>query len=219
MTTLLCAVIPPAQRHHIAISGLIGAGKTTLAKKLAELLLLPVYEEPVADNPYLALFYGDMKKYAFAMQIWLLNARFRQQQAIIWQKHGAVQDRSIYEDSIFAVMLRDAGLLEEGDYQTYIDLFDNMSSFMRTPTMIVWLKVKPATAYRRIKERARGCETTITLEYLTALAAAYETAMVRLSRTIPVICVDYERFVDADAMAASVIHEYDRASNIRVSSV
>eukprot|EP00930_Biecheleria_cincta_P039945 TRINITY_DN27410_c0_g1_i1.p1 TRINITY_DN27410_c0_g1~~TRINITY_DN27410_c0_g1_i1.p1 ORF type:complete len:162 (+),score=21.83 TRINITY_DN27410_c0_g1_i1:50-487(+) len=64
----------------IGISGLIGAGKSTLATALGKELGLPVYYEPVADNDYLADFYKDMHKYAFPMQIFLLNKRFRQQQ-------------------------------------------------------------------------------------------------------------------------------------------
>lgn len=100
---------------YIGISGLIGAGKSTLAAALAERLNLPVHYEPVADNEYLAMFYKDMKKYAFPMQIYLLNKRFAQQQMIIWQGKGAVQDRTIFEDCIFAKMLRDSGFMEELD--------------------------------------------------------------------------------------------------------
>ena len=81
---------------------MIGAGKSTLAAALAQKLNLPVYYEPVTDNTYLEDFYKDRKKYGFAMQVYLLNARFKQQQEIIWGGKGGVQDRSIYEDSIFA---------------------------------------------------------------------------------------------------------------------
>ncbi len=87
---------------YIAISGIIGAGKSTLAEALAKRLNLPVYHEPVVHNVYLEDFYKETKKYAFPMQVYLLNARFKQQQEIIWGGKGGVQDRSIYEDSIFA---------------------------------------------------------------------------------------------------------------------
>ena len=91
-------------REHlfIGISGLIGAGKSTLAAALGEEMGLPVYYEPVADNEYLEDFYKDMKKHGFALQVWLLNKRFEQQQKIIWSGQGGVQDRTIYEDTIFA---------------------------------------------------------------------------------------------------------------------
>ena len=58
---------------NITVSGLIGVGKTTLSKELAEKLSYTILEEPVEDNPYLDLFYNDMKKYAFAIQIFFLN--------------------------------------------------------------------------------------------------------------------------------------------------
>lgn len=75
----------------IGISGLIGAGKSTLATALAKELNLPVYYEPVIDNEYLADFYQDMQKYSFQLQVYLLNKRFKQQQQIIWEGKGGVQ--------------------------------------------------------------------------------------------------------------------------------
>src|SRR3989338_5750881 len=86
----------------IGIAGIIGAGKSTLARSLAQTMGLPVYYEPVNDHEYLADFYTDMKKYSFSMQVYLLNRRFQQHQQIIWQGRGGVQDRTIYEDSVFA---------------------------------------------------------------------------------------------------------------------
>ena len=83
------------------------SSSTTLAKALAEVMGLPVHYEPVTDNVYLEDFYKDMKRYGFPLQIYLLNKRYRQQQQIIWQGHGGVQDRTIYEDAIFAKMLRE----------------------------------------------------------------------------------------------------------------
>ena len=68
------------QNHNITISGLIGAGKTTLAHNLSELLSWTIIGESVEDNPYLDLFYEDMEKYGFAMQIYFLNHRFEQEQ-------------------------------------------------------------------------------------------------------------------------------------------
>lgn len=64
------------EHSYISISGLIGAGKSTLAAALAAALDMDVYFEPVEDNVYLEDFYRDMGRYAFAMQVWLLNKRF-----------------------------------------------------------------------------------------------------------------------------------------------
>jgi deoxyadenosine kinase len=199
----------------IGISGLIGAGKTTLATALAKELNLPVYYEPVVDNVYLEDFYGDMAKYSFPMQIYLLNKRYKQQQQIIWNNTGGVQDRTIYEDSVFASMLYQSGQMEERDYATYRELFSSMSNFMRRPNLIVHLDLTPQESMRRINERNRGCESGISIEYLTALYNAYETFISEISRIIPVIKVDYSRFRTAKEMAAAIAQEYSQLSTVR----
>lgn len=199
----------------IGISGLIGAGKSTLATALAKKLSLPVYYEPVEDNIYLADFYKDMAKEAFPMQVYLLNKRFAQQQVIIWQGKGGVQDRTIYEDSIFAKMLADSGLMSQRDYDTYRDLFGHMSNFMKKPNIIVHLDVSPEESHRRITSRNRGCESGITLEYLQNLHAAYESFIQEINRMIPVIKVDYERFRTIDEMAEAIAEKYKNMMNIQ----
>lgn len=198
----------------IGISGLIGAGKSTLATALAKKLGLPVYYEPVQDNEYLADFYKDIKKHAFPMQVYLLNKRFAQQQQIIWSNKGGVQDRTIYEDSIFARMLRDSGLMDERDYRTYVDLFQHMSNFMKKPNIIVHLDVSPQESFRRIQMRNRGCESGITLEYLENLHTAYAVFIKEISRIIPVIKVNYEQFRTADEMAEVIAERYYSMTNI-----
>lgn len=199
----------------IGISGLIGAGKSTLAKALGETLNLPVYYEPVIDNVYLEDFYNDMKKYAFPLQIFLLNKRFKQQQQIIWQGKGGVLDRTIYEDGVFARMLRDSGHMDERDYRTYMELFQNMSNFMQKPNIIVHLDVTPEESFRRIKMRARDCESGVPLEYLKALHAAYEVFIKDIARVIPVIKVDYSEFKTAEEMAKIIQVQYAEIANIR----
>eukprot|EP01113_Clastostelium_recurvatum_P000999 TRINITY_DN10427_c0_g1_i1.p1 TRINITY_DN10427_c0_g1~~TRINITY_DN10427_c0_g1_i1.p1 ORF type:complete len:260 (-),score=73.16 TRINITY_DN10427_c0_g1_i1:21-800(-) len=205
---------PPAverfglENLHIGISGLIGAGKTTLCTALAQTLGLPAYYEPVIDNEYLADFYLDMKKYSFPLQIYLLNQRFRQQQQVIWGGKGGVQDRTIYEDSIFAKMLKDTGLMDARDYRTYLSLFANMSNFMRKPNLIIHLDVQPEESLRRIKARNRDMESTVTLEYLRALYNAYEEFIHDVSRIIPVIKVNWNDFHSAEEMAEMIKREY-----------
>lgn len=203
------------ERVFIAISGMIGAGKSTLAKALGEVLDLPVYYEPVMDNEYLADYYKDMKKYAFPLQIYLLNRRFKQQQQIIWAGKGGVQDRTIYEDAVFARMLCKAGHMEQRDYETYLSLFNNMANFMKRPNIIVHLDVTPEESLRRINLRSRDCESNVSIGFLRALHEAYEEFIEDVARAIPVIKVSYEEFQTAEAMAARIKTEYENIANIR----
>ena len=198
----------PVDRMFIGIAGMIGAGKSTLARALGEHLDFDVYYEPVADNEYLEDFYRDTARYSFAMQIYLLNRRFQQHQEIIWKSRSAIQDRTIYEDSIFAKMLVQIGLMDERDYRTYQSLFDHMSNFMCRPNVIVYLDVKPERSMERIKSRSRGVESGITMEYLEALYAGYKGFIDDISRVLPVISVDYDRFGTAEEMAEVILHEY-----------
>lgn len=112
-------------------------------------------------------------------------------------------------------MLRDSGHLDERDYRTYMELFQNMSNFMQKPNIIVHLDVTPEESLRRINLRARDCESSIPIEYLVNLHAAYEVFIKDISRVIPVIKVDYQRFRTAEEMAQLIKTEYAKIANIR----
>ena len=203
------------QELFIGIAGLIGAGKTTLAEALGKHLDVPVYYEPVKDNEYLADFYKDIKQHAFAMQIYLLNRRFQQHQEIIWRGGGGVQDRTIYEDSVFAKMLADQGLMDERDYRTYLQLFKHMSNFMCRPNVIVYLDLSPETSMARVRQRDRGVESGITVDYLAALHREYERFIEEISRTVPVIKVSWEQYREPAEMAQMIEREYLSSTFLR----
>ncbi len=159
---------------HVGIAGIIGAGKSSLTKKLAKLLNFTSVMEPVATNPYLSDFYKDMKANAFKMQVWLLNRRYRHHQATIWGDKSSVWDRTIYEDVIFAKMLYESGNMSKLDFDTYRELFSNMANFLHRPDIIVYLDVTPEKAHQRVQKRGRDCEKTLPVEYLRDLQAGYE---------------------------------------------
>ena len=205
----------PFENLFIGIAGMIGAGKSTLATALAEHLGIDVYYEPVEDNEYLEDFYRDTRTYSFSMQVYLLTRRFQQHQEIIWRGRSAVQDRTIYEDSIFARMLAETGLMDQRDYRTYLRLFKHMSNFMCKPSVIVYLDVSPESSLERISMRSRSAESAIGLDYLRALHDGYEQFVREISRVIPVIRVDYERFATAEEMADVIKREYLEHSFVR----
>lgn len=199
----------------IGIAGMIGAGKTTLATALGRHMGLDVYYEPVEDNEYLADFYRDTARYSFATQIYLLNRRFQQHQEIIWRGRPAIQDRTIYEDAIFAKMLSQTGLMEPRDYRTYVDLFRHMSNFMCRPSAIIYLDVSPESSLARIRERSRSVESQVSIEYLRALHSEYEAFVRDISRRIPTIRVSWEAYRDVEEMADVVQGEVMNASFLR----
>jgi deoxyadenosine kinase len=205
----------PLGKVFIGIAGIIGAGKTTLATALGQHLGLDVHYEPVIDNEYLADFYRDTKRYSFAMQIYLLNRRFQQHQEIIWRGRGGVQDRTIYEDAIFAKTLRDMDQMDNRDYETYVNLFRNLSNFMCRPNVIVYLDVTPEKSMERIQQRDRHVESGITVEYLTRLYNNYEEFLHEISRLIPVLRVRWDEFWEVERLAQAITREYHRDSFLR----
>src|SRR6188508_2049883 len=160
---------------HIAIVGNIGAGKTTLTEMLAKNYGWDPLFEAVDNNPYLEDFYSDMKRWSFNLQIYFLNSRYRQ--IIDIQKSGRniVQDRTIYEDAyIFAENLHDMGLMTTRDYENYRSIFDNITSFIKPPDLLIYLKASVPTLVNNIQRRGREYEAGIRLDYLSKLNEKYK---------------------------------------------
>lgn len=160
---------------HIAVSGNIGSGKTTLTRLLSKHFGWRPHFEDVDNNPYLNSFYEDMQRWSFNLQIYFLNSRFRQVQDIRKSGDTVVQDRTIYEDAyIFATNLYEMGLMETRDFKNYRDLFELMSSFLQPPDLLIYLRASVPTLVRQIQKRNRDYEQTIRLDYLQALNKYYE---------------------------------------------
>ena len=160
---------------HIAVSGNIGSGKTTLAEKLAKHYgWTPLYES-VEQNPYLRDFYEDMARWAFHLQIYFLNSRFNQVRVIRESEKTIIQDRTIYEDAyIFAKNLHTSGLINDRDYQSYLDIFHSMITFVQPPDLLIYLKADIPKLVDQIQRRNRDFEFNIKLEYLRTLNEHYE---------------------------------------------
>jgi len=182
------------RKAFVGVAGLIGAGKTTLAEKISKSMNLPLFTEPVSENEYLDEFYRDPKKYGFPMQVYLLNHRFQQHQELVWKSGGGVQDRTIYEDSVFAQVLHDQGMMSHKDYRTYEHLSENMFHFLREPDLILYLDVTPEQALSRIVHRNREMEAGITLEYLQGLSFRYEEFYDRISKRVNTVRLDWNDF-------------------------
>jgi deoxynucleoside kinase len=160
---------------HIAVTGNIGAGKTTLTTMLAKHYGWNAQFEDVDHNPYLDDFYQDMSKWSFALQMYFLGSRFRQVKEIRESGKNIIQDRTIYEDAyIFAENLNEMNLLSERDYQNYSSLFELMKGFVSAPDLLIYLKADISTLTKQIAKRGREYESGISIDYLMRLNNKYE---------------------------------------------
>ena len=201
---------------YIGIAGTIGVGKSTLTVDLAKALNFEPVLEEVEGNPYLEHFYHDMKGYGTMMQVWLLNHRFRQHREFVTRIslgkiRGVVQDRTIWEDTIFARMLNDHPdkIISDLDYNTYLDLFDNMVlRELVFPQILIYIQCSPQTALERIKARGRPMEKTITLEYLKYLQSNYDQFVVEMEQAgVRILRLNWEKFLPISEVIR-LIHEY-----------
>ena len=117
------------KKHFVAIAGNVGVGKSTLTALLAEKLGWEPFYEAVGDNPYLADFYRDMRRWSFHSQIFFLSRRLRHHRQLLDSPNSVVQDRSVYEDAeIFARNLYQQGHMSDRDYRSYRELYEVWSS-------------------------------------------------------------------------------------------
>ena len=160
---------------HIAVAGNIGSGKTTLTRMLSKRYGWEPRFEPVENNPYLDDFYADMERWAFNLQIYFLNKRFKEVVEISRAQHTIIQDRTIFEDArIFAPNLHDMGMMSDRDFQNYSDLFDLMLSLVGLPQLLIYIRTSIPTIVAQIQKRGREYEKSIRIDYLQGLHERYE---------------------------------------------
>jgi deoxyadenosine/deoxycytidine kinase len=162
-------------KKFVAVAGNIGVGKSTLVRRLAERLGWEPFYEPVAENPYLADFYADMRTWAFHSQIFFLTNRLRAHRRLLDHPTSAIQDRCVYEDAeVFACNLFRQGLMVERDYVAYRELYLVLSELLPPPDLVVYLRASVATLLERVRSRGRDYERQISAGYLEQLNELYE---------------------------------------------
>ena len=160
---------------HIAISGNIGAGKTSLTELLSKHYGWEAHYEDVIDNPYLDDFYNHMERWSFNLQIYFLKSRFEQLLKIKNINNVIVQDRTIYEDAhIFAPNLKSMGLMNQRDFKNYQELFELMESQIKGPDLLIYLRSNIPNLVNKIHKRGREYENSISIDYLSRLNERYE---------------------------------------------
>ena len=180
---------------HIAVAGNIGSGKTTLTRLLAKRYGWTPRFEPVDNNPYLADFYEDMRRWAFNLQIFFLNKRFKEVIEISKSEDTIIQDRTIFEDArIFAPNLHSQGYMSDRDFENYTDLFDLMMSLVSKPDLLIYLKSTIPNLVAQIQKRGREYESSIRIDYLTGLNKRYDDWISKYDGHLLVIDVDNIKF-------------------------
>jgi deoxyguanosine kinase len=157
--------------QFVAIEGVIGVGKTSLTRRLADYVGGYTLLEQVEENPFLADFYSDRRSYAFQTQIFFLLSRYRQlkqfQQRDLF-RGPVISDYMFEKDKVFANIN-----LDDHELDMYNQIFGLMERDQPKPDRIVYLQASVDLLLQRIERRGRAYERTMDSEYLATLAEAY----------------------------------------------
>ena len=183
--------------NYIAIEGVIGAGKTSLAKRISEKLDAKLILEQFENNPFLEKFYVDRKRFAFQTQMFFLINRFKQQQELhqedLFSEH-IICDYVFEKDRIFAYMN-----LSKDELNLYESIYPLLARTLRKPDLVIFLQSSTDRLMYNIKSRNRKVERAITRSYIEELSEAYNHYFFRYSTT-PLLIVNSSDidFVNSD---------------------
>jgi deoxyguanosine kinase len=174
---------------YIVVEGVIGVGKTTLARLLQPSfqanLLLEVFEE----NPFLSNFYADRARYAFQTQIFFLLSRYHQQNRGIPELtadgKNLIGDYTFEKDALFASIN-----LKGDELAMYYRVHEALAEKIRIPDLIVYLRAEVDLLMQRIAQRDRPYERNMDRAYIAELAEAYDDFYLRGKRAAPVMAVE-----------------------------
>ncbi len=172
---------------YIAIEGVIGAGKTSLARKIKDRINAELIAEQFDVNPFLENFYSNRKRYAFQTQMFFLINRFKQQQELNQENlftQYIVCDYLFEKDKIFAYLN-----LSEEELKLYETLFPLLARNLRKPDVVVYLQSSVDRLMYNIKKRNRRIERNLTRSYIEELSDAYNHFFFRYNST-PLLIVN-----------------------------
>ncbi|MCL4550797.1 MAG: deoxynucleoside kinase [Bacteroidetes bacterium] len=176
-----------AELRYIAIEGVIGAGKSSLASRISEKLSSNLILEQFEENPFLEKFYSDRKRYAFQTQMFFLINRYKQQQQLSQQELFSkyiVSDYIFEKDKIFAYLN-----LSGEELKLYENIFPLLEREIPKPDLVIFLQAGIDRLMANIKSRGRQFEKNLTRAYLTELSEAYNNFFFKYSTT-PLLIVN-----------------------------
>jgi len=184
--------------RYVVVEGPIGAGKTSLARRLADRLGAEILLEQPGENPFLARFYQDMARFALPTQLFFLFQRARQLEALAQPDmfgRPTVTDFLLDKDPLFARIT-----LSGDEMALYQKIYDAIRPQAPAPDLVVYLQAQPATLYERVRRRATEYERGLGEDYLALLAEGYARFFYNY-RAAPVLIVNSENlnFVARDA--------------------
>lgn len=167
------------EKYVIVLAGMIGAGKTTYTKYIAEEFNSEAFYESVDDNPVLERFYEDKERWGFALQIHFLNTRFKSIKRALTHQNN-VLDRSIYEDALFTQINNEQGNIKDEEMNIYLSLLDNMMEELeglpkKAPDLLIYLRGSFEKHMEHIRKRGRDYEQTPEqIDYFRLLHSKYD---------------------------------------------
>jgi deoxyguanosine kinase len=174
---------------YFAIEGVIGVGKTTLARLLQSSFKAELVLEVFEENPFLSNFYSDRARFAFQTQIFFLLSRYHQQRRNITDRLGTVNsiisDYTFEKDSLFARIN-----LQGDELDMYYNVQEALAEKVSPPNLVVYLRASTDTLMRRIAQRDRPYERSMERDYIDLLNRAYDEYYLSSSHTSPVLIVD-----------------------------
>ncbi|MCX7962760.1 MAG: deoxynucleoside kinase [Burkholderiales bacterium] len=195
--------LPPGVRF-LAVEGPIGAGKTSLARRLAEAFAADLLLEAPQENPFLERFYADMARYALPTQLFFLFQRVRQLEPLA---QPGLFDRPVIADFLFDKDPLFARLtLAPDELALYERVYAALAPRVPAPDLVVYLDARPRTLAERVRRRAAAWERGLDEAYLARLAEGYARFFYHYTAA-PVLVVNSENlnFVDRDADFALLV--------------